>query len=237
MKSYRQFCSVAKALDVIGDRWALLAVRELLLGPRRYTDLAEGLPGIGTNVLSTRLRELEASGIVAQRRLAAPTPATVYELTDDGRDLRAVVDALAQWGAGRLDGPAADDAVEPRWFLTSLAATLDPARLDDDGVFALRVEGEPFTLEVRTGRLTVSHGAPPDPMATLTGALRDFFATSRGDRTAARRLIIDGNRRVGRSLVEAITRSARRTEVPAATRQRPNSTKDPAKRPSPSQRR
>ena len=81
MKSYREFCSVAKALDVIGDRWALLVVRELLLGPRRYTDLLEGLPGVGTNVLSTRLRELERAGVVIRRRLLPPTAVTVYELT------------------------------------------------------------------------------------------------------------------------------------------------------------
>ena len=95
VKSYRQFCSVAKALDVVGDRWALLVVRELLLGPRRYTDLLEGLPGIGTNVLSIRLRELRAAGIVTRRRLPAPAPATVYELTDDGLELRTVLQALA----------------------------------------------------------------------------------------------------------------------------------------------
>ena len=78
MKSYRQFCSVARALDVVGDRWALLVVRELLLGPRRYSDLLDGLPGVGTNVLATRLRELEEAGIVTRRRLPAPTAVTVY---------------------------------------------------------------------------------------------------------------------------------------------------------------
>ena len=91
MKTYGEFCSLAKSLDVVGDRWALLVVRELLLGPRRFTDLQDGLPGIGTNVLSTRLRELEAEGIVERNVVPSPTPAVLYELTDDGRDLKPVV--------------------------------------------------------------------------------------------------------------------------------------------------
>jgi DNA-binding HxlR family transcriptional regulator len=205
VKSYRQFCSVARTLDVIGDRWALLVVRELQLGPRRYSDLLHGLPGVGTNVLATRLRELEEAGIVARRQLPAPTPATVYELTEDGEDLRGVVDSLAQWGARRMTHPAKDDTVEPRWLVGLLAATVDASRCDDGATFALRVDHEPFTLSVDAGRLTASHGEPTHAVATLVGALRDFFAAVKGDRAAARRIKVDGDRSAGRMLVAEIT--------------------------------
>src|SRR5215218_3737751 len=102
-KQFKQYCPLAHALGLVGERWALLVVRELLFGPRRYTDLLEGLPGIGTNVLAARLRELEAGGIVERRRLPPPAPATVYEVTDRGRALRPVLDELARWGLADLD--------------------------------------------------------------------------------------------------------------------------------------
>jgi DNA-binding HxlR family transcriptional regulator len=98
VKEYGQFCSVARALDVLGDRWAMLVVRELLLGPKRYTDLLEGLPGVGTNMLVVRLRELEEAGIITREKLPPPAASTVYVLTDDGVALRPVVDELARWG-------------------------------------------------------------------------------------------------------------------------------------------
>jgi DNA-binding HxlR family transcriptional regulator len=210
VKSYRQFCSVAKALDVVGDRWALLVVRELLLGPRRYTDLLEGLPVVGTNVLSTRLRELESAGIVTRRPLPAPTAVTVYDLTDDGRDLRGVLDALAQWGARRLDTPADGDAVEPRWFVASLAARIDSSRLDEGATFELRLDDEIFTVAVEACGAIARHGAPANPTASLTGSLRNFFAASRGSHVAARRITTDGDRRAAGRLIDAVTACGRR---------------------------
>src|SRR4051812_9976895 len=96
--TYNQFCGVACALDLIGDRWTLLVVRELLFGVKRFTDLLAGLPGIGTNTLTTRLAELEASGIVARKRLPAPLAVTVIELTARGRALEPVLVELARWG-------------------------------------------------------------------------------------------------------------------------------------------
>jgi DNA-binding HxlR family transcriptional regulator len=209
MKSYDEFCGTARALDVIGDRWALLVVRELLLGPRRYTDLVEGLPGIGTNVLSTRLRELEAGGIVERIRTPAPTPAVLYTLTDDGRDLRPVLDALAVWGARRLTRPKPDDAVEPRWFVLSLAAHLDAAELGE-ATFTLEVDGEVFTLAVTGDGITATDGADADSTATVTGRLRDFFAGAHGQTGATQRLGIAGDRAAAKKLVKAITGSMAR---------------------------
>ncbi len=205
MKSFNQFCSVARALDVVGDRWALLVVRELLLGPRRYTDLVQGLPGVGTNVLATRLRELQAAGIVERRSFAAPTPATVYQLTEDGRDLRGVINSLSNWGRHRLTTPSADDVVAPRWLVIAAAAGIDADTLEDGTTFGLLIDAQPFELDVRDGLVTAVHGDPDHPAATLTGALSDFYATARGQRSARRRITVQGDRKAGKQLLQALT--------------------------------
>jgi DNA-binding HxlR family transcriptional regulator len=205
MKSYGEFCGMARALDLVGDRWALLVVRELLLGPRRYTDLVEGLPGVGTNVLATRIRELEASGIIERTRVPAPTPAVLYQLTADGRELRPVLDSLAVWGSRRLTRPTSDEAVEPRWFVLSLAAHLDPAELDEGASFVLDVDGEAFTLAVSGDGVAATDGADPDCTATVAGRLRDFFATARGQTTASQRITATGDRAAANKLVKAMT--------------------------------
>ena len=205
MKSYGEFCGTARALDLVGDRWALLVVRELLLGPRRYTDLVECLPGVGTNVLATRIRELESSGIIERTRVPAPTPAVLYQLTADGRDLRPVLDSLAVWGSRRLTRPTSDEAVEPRWFVLSLAAHLDPAELDEGASFVLDVDGEAFTLAVSDDGVAATDGADPDCTATAAGRLRDFFATARGEAAASRRITTTGDRTAANKLVKAMT--------------------------------
>jgi len=116
-KRYEQYCPVAHALDVVGDRWALLVVRELTQGPKRYTDLADGLPGIGTNILAARLRDLEAAGIVMKRTLPPPAASRVYELTDYGLELKPVMRELALWGARSLGPPTAEDELFPGWLV------------------------------------------------------------------------------------------------------------------------
>jgi DNA-binding HxlR family transcriptional regulator len=125
VKSYCQYCPVAHALDLVGERWSLLIVRELLTGPRRYTDLAGALPGIGTNILAARLRDLEAVGVLTKRKLPPPAPATVYELTEDGRGLQGVVAALALWGARSLGPPSAED-LSPGWLRYPLQTFVPP---------------------------------------------------------------------------------------------------------------
>src|SRR6266568_7616559 len=113
MKHYGQACAIARALDVVGDRWSLLLVRELILGPRRYRDLATGLPGIPSNVLAGRLKDLQAAGVISRRTLPVPTDVTVYELTDAGRALQPALNELLDWG--RRYGPrvSPDDAASP----------------------------------------------------------------------------------------------------------------------------
>jgi DNA-binding HxlR family transcriptional regulator len=143
-KGYDQYCPVAHALDLVGDRWALLVVRELIHGPKRYTDLAEHLPGIGTNILAARLRDLEASGIVTKRKLPPPTPARIYELTDYGRELRKVMRELALWGARSLGPPKAEDELFPGWLENALDVVLAPYA--PPGRFEFRVGDEVASL-------------------------------------------------------------------------------------------
>src|SRR5919201_1871604 len=110
-KKFDQYCPVAHALSLVGERWSLLIVRELLHGPKRYTDLTNGLPGIGTNILAARLRELEQGGIVQKRRLPPPAASTVYELTPYGAGLKEALYALARWGERTIAPPGPDDAI------------------------------------------------------------------------------------------------------------------------------
>ena len=123
-KRYDEYCPVAHALGLVGERWALLVVLELMRGPKRYTDLAENLRGIGTNILASRLRDLEAGGVVAKRTLPPPAASKVYELTDYGRDLRPVIRELALWGARTLGPPTHEDELFPGWLANALDTVL-----------------------------------------------------------------------------------------------------------------
>src|SRR6187200_3791419 len=125
-KRYQQYCPMAHALDLVGDRWALLVVRELMHGPQRYTDLVDRLPGIGTNILAARLRDLEGHGVVARRTLPPPAASKVYELTDYGRELRPVIRELALWGARTLGPPTHEDELFPGWLANALDTVLAP---------------------------------------------------------------------------------------------------------------
>ena len=143
MRRYDQYCPVACTLSLVGERWALLVVRELLHGPKRYTDLLEHLPGIGTNILAARLKELEAGGIVEKRKLPPPAASTVYDLTPTGRELRPVMYELARFGA-RLMGPPPLDALEEGWLVDALDLALSP--VSPRGSLAFRVGAEEASL-------------------------------------------------------------------------------------------
>jgi DNA-binding HxlR family transcriptional regulator len=125
-KRYDEYCPVAHALGLVGERWALLVVLELMRGPKRYTDLAENLRGIGTNILASRLRDLEAGGVVTKRTLPPPAASKVYELTDYGRELRPVIRELALWGARTLGPPTHADELFPGWLANALDTVLAP---------------------------------------------------------------------------------------------------------------
>lgn len=159
MKRYHQYCPVAHALDLIGDRWALLIVRELMLGQRRYTDLADALPGIGTNILAGRLRHLEGAGIVRRTKLPPPAAVTVYELTAEGRALDDVLRSLAHWGGRTMGAPEAGDC----WSTYAVHMRFRPEAAVD-GVYELRlVGGEVLSLDVRDGLLTAMRGEAREP--------------------------------------------------------------------------
>lgn len=142
-KRYDQYCPIAHALGAVGERWTLLVVRDLMNGPKRYTDLAESLPGIGTNILAARLRELEQSGLVEKRKLPPPAASTVYELTAYGHGLRPVLHELARWGARSL-GPPPLDALEEGWLVGAVDIALSPLAVP--GKLAFRIGSEEASL-------------------------------------------------------------------------------------------
>jgi DNA-binding HxlR family transcriptional regulator len=163
-KRYDQYCPVCHALGLIGERWSLLIVRELLRGPKRYTDLVEGLPGIGTNILAARLRELEEGGIVRKRKLPPPAASTVYELTEYGAQLEEPLYALARWGARSLHPPGPKDDFYDGWGHNAFAALLDPSAARGlTEAYVLRVGKDAYTLRLDDGRLEVEEGAADAP--------------------------------------------------------------------------
>jgi DNA-binding HxlR family transcriptional regulator len=158
-KSYGQFCGLARALDLVGERWALLVVRELLLGPRRFTDLVAGLPGVSTNVLSERLRRLERRGIVERSVLPPPAASAVYGLTPYGRDLEPVVAALGRWGARSLGPRQPGQVLRSHWLALALKAFFDaPAASGLRRTYEVRLRDEAFGLHVEDGSLRVERG-------------------------------------------------------------------------------
>lgn len=171
MRSYGQFCGLAKGLDVIGDRWTLLIVRELLIrGASRYTDVQTGLPGIPTNLLADRLREMEDTGLVRRGVAPGPGAVAVYALTSRGEALEGVIAALGRWAAPLLDAPAKGDAFLPHWlvlparlYLTDRAPDKAPTRIE------VRDRGERVTLEAAKGSVTARLGPADKPDAVIIG--------------------------------------------------------------------
>ena len=162
-KRYEQYCPMAHALDLVGDRWALLVIRELMHGPKRYTDLVERLPGIGTNILAVRLRDLESHGVVTRRTLPPPAASKVYELTDYGRELRPAMRELALWGARSLGPPTAQSELFDGWLANAMDIVIAP--LAPDGRFEFRAGDEGASLVDRV----VLDGAIDDPDVVVEG--------------------------------------------------------------------
>jgi DNA-binding HxlR family transcriptional regulator len=171
MRSYGQYCSVAKSLDVIGDRWTLLIIRELLLrGACRYTDLKNGLPGIATNLLADRIRELEAAGLVRREEAPPPVATTLVHLTEAGAELEPVVKALGWWGLRYMAGPADADQFRGQWFAYVVEFFLrdrDPG--GPPATIELRTEAGPAVIEVSGGEVRFRVGSVPHPDLVLAG--------------------------------------------------------------------
>jgi DNA-binding HxlR family transcriptional regulator len=181
-RKFDQYCPMAHALSLVGERWSLLIVRELLQGPKRYTDLTNGLPGIGTNILAVRLRELEQGGIVQKRRLPPPAASMVYELTEYGAGLDEALYALARWGARSLGPPGQDEELYPEWGLNALPALFNPeAARGLTETYVLSIDGDAFTARLVDGSLQPSMGAATDADLTVEVDMDTFFALSTGE--------------------------------------------------------
>jgi len=172
MRSYEEYCAIAKSLDVVGDRWTLLIVRELALrGPCRYTDLRNGLPGIATNLLADRLRELEREGVIAREEAPPPIATTLFGLTPRGEGLRPVLEDLTRWGLPLMSEQKPQDAVRSHWLAAALEQLLD-GRIPDGppSTVELQTGDQSIVVEARDGAIHTRLGTADDPDATVTGA-------------------------------------------------------------------
>lgn len=208
MRTYGQYCGLAKALDHVGDRWSLLIVRELLLGPARFSDLREALPGVATNLLTERLRFLEGGGVLRRVPRGRPVRAVVYELTDVGRGLEEAVSALVRWGGRWMTaGPSPGEAFQPRWLVIALRSLLaGDAPAGVSGEVEVRAHGEAITVSATGGKRSVELGASTRPGAvveadppTVLGIASGFLTFAAVRR--ARDVRIAGDRALARALL------------------------------------
>lgn len=176
-RSYGQHCGLARALDLLGERWTLLVIRELARGPKRFRDLLANLPGIGTNLLTARLKALEADGVVQRTLLPPPAGVRVYELTTRGHELEAPLEALALWGFDLLP-ERPDSTARAAWAAASMRATAARGDLDGaDGVYAFEVGDERFYVTVDGGGIRLLDGVPPtDPDVRVQTDFEPFTA-------------------------------------------------------------
>jgi DNA-binding HxlR family transcriptional regulator len=182
MRKFDQYCPVAHALSLVGERWSLLIIRELLHGPKRYTDLTHGLPGIGTNILAARLKDLEACGVIQKRTLPPPAASTVYELTEYGAGLKEALYALARWGARTIGPPGADDELYPEWGVNALPALFNAeAARGLTEAYVLVVDGDAFTARVVNGALDASMGTAEDADLVVEADMETFFGLATGE--------------------------------------------------------
>src|SRR3954452_10520418 len=187
-KCYDQvpYCPMAHALSLVGERWSLLIVRELMHGPRRYTDLAKGLPGIGTNILAARLKDLETFGVVEKKKLPPPYASTVYELTAYGKELDEVLYALGRWGARSLSPPVFEEELYPEWGLNALPALFDPeAARELNETYVLKIGDDVFTARLVDGRLQPEVGAAADADVTVEMDMKTLWALTSGEQSPA----------------------------------------------------
>jgi DNA-binding HxlR family transcriptional regulator len=186
MRSYGEYCSIAKALDVVGDRWTLLIVRELLIrGGCRYTDLRDGLPGIASNLLAGRIRELESAGLVRREDAPPPIAATLFHLTEAGAELLPVLDAVGRWGVRYMAEPADGDEFRGHWFAFPARFFLHDRDPDGPPVsIELRAADSPAVLEISRGTIRTRLGTAGAPDLVLAGEPRLILALFAGKLTA-----------------------------------------------------
>ena len=223
-RTYNQYCGLARALDLVGERWALLVVRELTLGGKRFTDLREGLPGIGTNVLATRLRQLQADGIVRKLRLMPPADTTVYMLTDDGVELVPAMLALGRWGAQSMGPRGLEQELHSNWVAVAMRAFFRPT--DVVATIELELADGPFRIEIDRDRIDIGPGHASD--ADLRIAVDDeaLLGYLRGEAPAPE---ADGDQKLLRRLPEVFAFSPRSSDRAAPRSARRSPTRPPTR--------
>jgi DNA-binding HxlR family transcriptional regulator len=187
MRSYGQYCSIAKALDVVGDRWTLLIIRELLIrGACRYTDLRNGLPGIATNLLSDRIRELESAGLIRREDAPAPIATTLFHLTEAGAELLPVLDSIGRWGVRYMIEPADSDEFRGHWFTFPVSFFVHDRDPGGPPVsIELRTASDPAVIEISGGSAHTRLGTAAAPDLILQGEPQLILALLAGQLTAA----------------------------------------------------
>ena len=225
MRSYGQYCALARALDLIGDRWTLLIIRELFARNSRYSDLRDALPGIATNLLAERLRQLQDAGVIESYEAPPPVRATVYRLTPRGRELRPAIRALVTWGAQLLSDGRGDDAFRTQWLVLPVRILFDGVDVADLAPLTVLVKtgNEPATIEVKREGLWMDLGTPTSEVQVeIEGEPEKVFEflTGRADARAAG-VSVRGPRKAVRRLRTLTSRS------PLVTKGRPMRAGDP----------
>ena len=220
-RSYGDACGIARALDIVGERWALLVVRELLLGPQRFSDLRRALPGASSNMLTDRLRELDGHGVIQRRTLPPPAGSSVYELTGWGRELEPVILALGGW-ALRVPLPPEPVTLSATSVLIFLRGSVHPAAAAPPATYRCQLDGRDWTIRTSDGQVHVEPGEPGSPDASIqTGpwtlnallsdpgsldtAIADGSVTVTGDLPAVRRLLQAATAPPGRTSADPAT--------------------------------
>lgn len=201
LRSYEDPCGIARALDLVGERWALLVVRELVLGPKRFTDLRAGLPGASANILTQRLRELETGGVIRRHRQGA----AAYELTDWGHELHPLLVTLGRWGARGKARPKGTLGVDA--LLVALESTFVATAAPDAATWELRLGEQAFAVEVTAGAIHVARGAPRRADATIVTDAATLRAVLFGDKPLALADVgIGGDRQIARAFFRMFAR-------------------------------
>lgn len=176
-RTYNMYCALSKALDVLGERWTLLLVHELLSGPKRFKDLLDNLPGIGTNLLSKRLKELEKHGVVRRATLPPPAASEVYELSPRGRELEDVVLGLSRWGTSRLGLPKKGELFRPVWAIYAMKDRFRPERAEGVAqTYEFRVDGDVFHVRVEDQQAFPAAGPGWRPDVVISMSAKTLLA-------------------------------------------------------------
>jgi DNA-binding HxlR family transcriptional regulator len=199
-RSYNQYCALARGLDILGERWTLLLIRELMIEPKRYKDLLEGLHGIGTNLLAARLKDLESAKIIERASLPSPYKSIVYQLTGLGRQLEPVVLTITKWGFNFLDKKKPQELSRTEWDLVALKAAFHPEKAANmTGNYEINLDGTYFDIIINKGTIDINLGRAVNPKSKLITSGKSLLSLSKGSVTlenllASGKLKIEGSK-------------------------------------------